>query len=148
MNICTSYANCTPYIHTCVLLKALPPVCMKYTAQGESRVANRAWGKPKCYIYLSWGSPRTYLSYKWSISVLSVLVYYTHSSIATYMVVIEPFDPPTQNTINTHRVIYVYTIYLVTMVVTGIYLNISHCHGYHRDISWYGMAVWLQIFVV
>ena len=25
-----------------VLLKALPPVCMKYTAPGESRVANRA----------------------------------------------------------------------------------------------------------
>ena len=24
-----------------VLLKALPPVCMKYTAQGESAVANR-----------------------------------------------------------------------------------------------------------
>ena len=23
-----------------VLLKALPPVCMKYTAQGESQVAN------------------------------------------------------------------------------------------------------------
>ena len=25
-----------------VLLKALPPVCMKYTARGESRVANIA----------------------------------------------------------------------------------------------------------
>ena len=28
-----------------VLLKALPPVCVKYTAQGESRVANIAQGK-------------------------------------------------------------------------------------------------------
>ena len=27
-----------------VLLKALPPVCIKYTAQGESRVTNIAWG--------------------------------------------------------------------------------------------------------
>ena len=27
-----------------VLLKALPPVCMKYTPQGESRVANIAGG--------------------------------------------------------------------------------------------------------
>ena len=26
-----------------VLLKALPPVCMKYTALGESQVANTAW---------------------------------------------------------------------------------------------------------
>ena len=28
-----------------VLLKALPPVCMKYTARGESRVANIARGE-------------------------------------------------------------------------------------------------------
>ena len=29
--------------HCClVLLKALPPVCMKYTARGESQVANIA----------------------------------------------------------------------------------------------------------
>ena len=33
-----------------VLLKALPPVCMKYTAQGESQVANIARGEAKCYI--------------------------------------------------------------------------------------------------
>ena len=33
-----------------VLLKALPPVCMKYTAQGESRVANIARGEAKCYV--------------------------------------------------------------------------------------------------
>ena len=35
-----------PYI----LLKALPPACMKYTARGESRVANIARGKAECYI--------------------------------------------------------------------------------------------------
>ena len=29
-----------------VLLKALPPLCMKYTAQGESQVANIAEAKP------------------------------------------------------------------------------------------------------
>ena len=33
-----------------VLLKALPPVCMKYTARGESRVANIARGEAECYI--------------------------------------------------------------------------------------------------
>ena len=33
-----------------VLLKALPPVCMKYTAQDESRVANIARGEAECYI--------------------------------------------------------------------------------------------------
>ena len=33
-----------------VLLKALPPVCMKYTARGESGVANIARGEAKCYI--------------------------------------------------------------------------------------------------
>jgi len=33
-----------------VLLKALPPVCMKYTAQGESQVTNIARDEAKCYI--------------------------------------------------------------------------------------------------
>jgi len=33
-----------------LLLKALPPVCMKYTALDESRMANIARGKAKCYI--------------------------------------------------------------------------------------------------
>ena len=33
-----------------VLLKALPPVCIKYMAQGESHVANIAQGEAKCYI--------------------------------------------------------------------------------------------------
>ena len=33
-----------------VLLKALPPVCMKYTAGGESQVANIARGEAECYI--------------------------------------------------------------------------------------------------
>ena len=33
-----------------LLLKALPPVCMKYTARDESRVANIARGEAECYI--------------------------------------------------------------------------------------------------
>ena len=33
------------------LLKALPTVCMVYTAWGKSPVANIAQGKVKCYIY-------------------------------------------------------------------------------------------------
>ena len=34
-----------------VLLKALLPVCMKYTAQGKSQVANIAWGEAECHIH-------------------------------------------------------------------------------------------------
>ena len=33
-----------------VLLKVLPPVCMVYTARGESQVANIARGEAECYI--------------------------------------------------------------------------------------------------
>ena len=33
-----------------VLLKALLPVCMVYTARGESQVANIARGEAECYI--------------------------------------------------------------------------------------------------
>ena len=33
-----------------VLLKALPPVYMKYTARGESQMANIARGEAECYI--------------------------------------------------------------------------------------------------
>ena len=32
------------------IYKALLPICMKYTAQGESRVTNIAQGEAKCYI--------------------------------------------------------------------------------------------------
>ena len=45
-----------------VLLKALPPVCMKYTARGESRVANIA------LLYLSRDSHQelyTFIQTKW-----------------------------------------------------------------------------------
>ena len=41
------------YIHTYiyyVLLKALPPICMKFTAQGERQVAIIAQGETECYI--------------------------------------------------------------------------------------------------
>ena len=33
-----------------LLLEALPPICMKYTAQDESRVASIVQGKAGCYI--------------------------------------------------------------------------------------------------
>ena len=45
-NVHTYVCMYVPYI----LLKALPPVCMKYTAQGESRLANIAQGEAECYI--------------------------------------------------------------------------------------------------
>ena len=35
-----------------VLLKALPPVCMKYTGRDESRVANIAQGKGEAEYYI------------------------------------------------------------------------------------------------
>ena len=54
-----------------VLLKALPPVCMKYTAQDESQVANIARGE--CYIYHETLTKNCILSYKRSGSALSVL---------------------------------------------------------------------------
>ena len=38
------------YNHAYVLLKALPPVCMKYTARSESRVANIVQAEVECYI--------------------------------------------------------------------------------------------------
>ena len=37
------------YIYIYVLLKALPPVCMKYTARDESGVANISRGEAECY---------------------------------------------------------------------------------------------------
>ena len=45
--ICTS---CIWILGMFVLLKALPPVCMKYTARDESRVANIARGEAERYI--------------------------------------------------------------------------------------------------
>ena len=60
-----------------VLLKALPPVCMKYTARDESRVANIARGEAECYICHKTLIKSCILSYKQSGSVLSVLLYFT-----------------------------------------------------------------------
>ena len=61
-----------------VSLKALLPVCMKYTAQGESRVANIAPGKAECYIFHETLTKNySYISYKRSSSALSVLLYFT-----------------------------------------------------------------------
>ena len=58
-----------------VLLKALPPVCMKYTGRDESQVANIAGGKgeAECYICHKTLIKSSILSYKQSGSVLSIL---------------------------------------------------------------------------
>ena len=61
-----------------MLLKVLPPVCMKYTARGESRVANIAQGKAKCYICHETLTKSCILSYKLSGCALSVLLYFKH----------------------------------------------------------------------
>ena len=52
-----------------VLLKALPPVCMKYTAQGESQVANVARDHHQ----------ELYILYKRSLHFIQTkLVFYTY----------------------------------------------------------------------
>ena len=64
-------------IYKYVLLKELPPVCMKYTARDESRVANIARGEAECYICHKTLIKSCILSYKQSGSVLSVLLHFT-----------------------------------------------------------------------
>ena len=54
-------------IYIYVLLKALPPVCMRYIVQGES----------ECYICHETLTKSCILSYKRSGSALSVLLYFT-----------------------------------------------------------------------
>ena len=70
--------NTIPY----VLLKALPPVCMKYTARDESQVANIAQGEAECYICHEILIKRCILSYKQSGSILSVLLYFTLAEVS------------------------------------------------------------------
>ena len=56
---------------------------MKYTAQGEGRVANIARGKAECYIYHETLIKSCILSYKRSGSALSVLLYFTFKDVLT-----------------------------------------------------------------
>ena len=71
------------YRYLYVLLKALPPVCMKYTVRGESRVANIARGEAECYICHETLTKSCILSYKRSGSALSVLLYFTLKDVLT-----------------------------------------------------------------
>ena len=66
-----------------VLLKALPPVCMNYTARDESQVANIAQGKAECYICHKTLIKSCILSYKRSGSGLNVLLYFTLKDVLT-----------------------------------------------------------------
>ena len=65
----------------CVLLKALPPVCIKYTALDESR---DKYSTQLCLVlYLSRNSHQElYILYKPSGSVLSVLLYFTLTKVS------------------------------------------------------------------
>ena len=56
---------------------------MKYTARGESRVANIAQGEAECYICHKTLTKHCILSYKRSGSVLSVLLYFTEKDVLT-----------------------------------------------------------------
>ena len=62
-----------------VLLKALPPVCMKYTVRGESRVANIARGEAECRVlYLSRDSHQelyTFIQTKWQCFKCFIVFY-------------------------------------------------------------------------
>ena len=60
-----------------VLLKALPPVCMKYTARGESRVANIARSEAECYICHETLIKSCIFHTNKVSSALSVLLYFT-----------------------------------------------------------------------
>ena len=67
-----------------VLLKALPPVYMKYTARDENRVANIAQGEAECYIChktLIMQELYTFTQTKWH--ALSVLLYFTLKDVLT-----------------------------------------------------------------
>ena len=66
-----------------VSCKAQPPVCMKYTARGESQVANIARGKAECYIFHETLTKSYMLSYKRSGSALSVLLYFKLKDVLT-----------------------------------------------------------------
>ena len=66
-----------------VLLIALPPVCMKYTARGESRVANIARGEAECYICHETLTKSCILLYKQSGRALSVLLHFTFKDVLT-----------------------------------------------------------------
>ena len=58
------------YTELDVLLKALPPDCMKYTARGESRVADIARGETECYIFVTRLSSRAVYFYTNEVAVL------------------------------------------------------------------------------
>ena len=56
---------------------------MKYTAQGESQVANIAQGEAKCYICHETLTKSCILSYRRSGSALSVLLYFKLKDVLT-----------------------------------------------------------------
>ena len=56
---------------------------MKYTAQGENRVANIARGEAECYICHKTLTKSCILSYKQNGSALSVLLYCTLKDVLT-----------------------------------------------------------------
>ena len=75
MNSDGSWWRVKCYTMCFVLLKALEPVCMKCTAQGESWVVNKAGVTRLTKSYI--------LSYKQSSSALSILLYYALKDLLT-----------------------------------------------------------------
>ena len=80
--VSSSVTSCMVFV-LYLLLKALPPVFMKYTAQDENQVANIARGEAECYICLKTLIKSCILSCKRSGSVLSVLLYFTLTKVST-----------------------------------------------------------------
>ena len=65
-----------------VLLKALLPVCLKYTARDESRVASIARGEAECYIcHDSHQELYTFIQTKWQVYFTLTKVSAKYSSL-------------------------------------------------------------------
>ena len=64
-----------------VLLKALPPVCMKYTAQGESQVANIAETKLSAIFVTRLSSGAVYFIQTKRQCFKCFIVFYTYQSV-------------------------------------------------------------------
>ena len=71
------------YIYMYVLLKALLPVCMKYTAQDKSRVANICSTRRSRVLYLSQDSHQElYILYQMKRQCFECfIVFYTYQSV-------------------------------------------------------------------
>ena len=72
------------YYQEFILLKTLPPVCMKYTASDDSRVVNKTLGKAECYICHVTLIKSCIISYKQTGNVLLYLKYHQNTVLWSF----------------------------------------------------------------